>query len=254
MTSPAAILVGESSPILRAVALRLASRDMSIVLAGPDADQLSAVAAELEQAGYHARSLLADPAVSGEMGRMAEAARGEFGEVRVLVSCPPVPRDRAELADGEQGSCCGASLDACLRATLEVAPHLAIDGSGRIVHLVSSTARYRSGYFLAPPRSRAQEAAAGGALLALTRQLALELAPRRIRVNAVVAGLIEGSVGRPEWLAMSDRERRFVLQEISLGRLGRPDEVAAAVEFLALDASSYVTGTAIDVNGGWWMS
>jgi 3-oxoacyl-[acyl-carrier protein] reductase len=253
MTSPAAILVGESSPILRAVALRLASRGMSIVLAGPDADQLSAVAAELEEAGYDARSLLADPAVSGEMGRMAEAARGEFGEVRVLVSCPPVPRDRTELADGEQGSCCGASLDACLRATLEVAPHLAIDGSGRIVHLVSSTARYRSGYFLAPPRSHAQEAAAGGALLALTRQLALELAPRQIRVNAVVAGLIEGR-GRPEWLAMSDRERRFVLQEISLGRLGRPDEVAAAVEFLALDASSYVTGTAIDVNGGWWMS
>jgi 3-oxoacyl-[acyl-carrier protein] reductase len=253
MTSPAAILVGEASPVLQAVAMRLASRKMTVVLAGPKSDQRSAVAAELERAGCHARALSADPAVSGEIGRMAEAVRGEFGELRVLVNCPPVPRDRAESADAEQASRGRGSLEACLWASLEVAPHLATDGSGRIVHLLSSTARYRSGYFL-PAGSHAPEAATGGALLALTRQLALELAPRRIRVNAVVAGLVEGGVGHPEWLAMSDRERSFVLQEISLGRLGRPDEVAAAVEFLSLNVSSYVTGTAIDVNGGWWMS
>jgi 3-oxoacyl-[acyl-carrier protein] reductase len=249
-----AILVGQASPVVRAIALRLARCDMTIAVAGPDPDQLGTVVTEIEQAGRRARLFSVDLAVSGEVGRVAEAACGEFGEAHVLVSCHLTPSDADRRADAEPGSAGGIALDGCLRGSLEAAPFLATDGTGRIVHLVPSAARYRSGYFLTQLGSHLHEAATGGALLALTRQLALELAPRRIRVNAVVTGLIEGSAAHAEWVQMSDRERRFVLEEVSLGRPGRADEVAAVVAFLAGDASSYLTGTAIDVNGGWWMS
>jgi 3-oxoacyl-[acyl-carrier protein] reductase len=89
---------------------------------------------------------------------------------------------------------------------------------------------------------------------ALTRQLGLELATHRIRANAVAVGWIRGESTQRAWSKLNDHERSFVLQEISLGRFGEPDEVAGVIAFLAGEASSYLTGTTIDVNGGWWMS
>ncbi len=67
-------------------------------------------------------------------------------------------------------------------------------------------------------------------------------------------GLIRTPETEAVWRGLSERDRQFLSEEISLQRLGEPEEVAAVVEFLASPASSYVTGTAIDVNGGWWMS
>lgn len=92
-----------------------------------------------------------------------------------------------------------------------------------------------------------------GALVAQTRQLAFELAPRRIRVNAVAHGWIRGIGPEPD-AALSEREKEALLTEISLRRPGEPAEVAAVITFLAGPASSYITGTILDVNGGWWVS
>jgi NAD(P)-dependent dehydrogenase (short-subunit alcohol dehydrogenase family) len=94
----------------------------------------------------------------------------------------------------------------------------------------------------------------GGGVLALTRELSLELGPHGVTVNAVVPGWILTERSTREWERMSEGARRDILAEISLGRPGRPAEVAGAVLFLASDASSYVSGAIIDVNGGWWMS
>ena len=128
---------------------------------------------------------------------------------------------------------------------------------GQIVNIMSSAGRYRTGYFqnsADADRSHASKAAVDGAIFALTRQLGFELGPRRIRVNAISLGWIRSRERDREWDEMTSREREFLFDEISLGRPGEPDEVAAAVEFLASEASSYVTCNAIDVNGGWWTS
>jgi 3-oxoacyl-[acyl-carrier protein] reductase len=90
--------------------------------------------------------------------------------------------------------------------------------------------------------------------LALTRELAFEVAAAGIRVNAVVPGLISTAQTQQVWPRLPEQARRDILEETALGRLGEPEEVAAVISFLASDASSYVTGTAVDVNGGWWMS
>jgi NAD(P)-dependent dehydrogenase (short-subunit alcohol dehydrogenase family) len=124
---------------------------------------------------------------------------------------------------------------------------------GRVVSVLSSPGRYRSSYFRPKNEtaSHAPRALANGAILGLTRQFALEWAPRGIRLNAVVAGVLENAA---ELQLLTDRERVFLMEEISLGRPGRPEEIAAAISFLASPASNYVTGDALDVNGGWWMS
>jgi NAD(P)-dependent dehydrogenase (short-subunit alcohol dehydrogenase family) len=148
------------------------------------------------------------------------------------------------------------ALTACARCCEAAATVMRVRGRGRIVNVAASAGRYRSAY--ARPGgvagTGAAGAAAGGGVLSLTRELALELGPHGIGVNAVVPGWIATERSAREWERMSERARRDILAEISLGRPGQPAEVAGVVLFLASEASSYVSGCAIDVNGGWWMS
>jgi NAD(P)-dependent dehydrogenase (short-subunit alcohol dehydrogenase family) len=251
--APAAILMGGPRRILQATAMRLAKRNLSIIFCDPDENALRAVEAELRREGCPVIVLRVNPTVAADLRHAAETAVSRCGRIATLVNGPVEWSEQAS-PDGHAEASDQTTLYDCVRSTQAMAAHIATDSGGSIVHLVSSAGRYRSAYFQIGDDSRIQEAATGGAILALTRQLALELAKRRIRVNTVVSGLIEGATGQSQWDAASERDRSFILQEISVGRLGRPDEVAAAIEFLALDASSYVTGAAIDVNGGWWMS
>jgi 3-oxoacyl-[acyl-carrier protein] reductase len=251
--APAAILMGGPRRILQATAMRLARRNLSVIFCDPDEDALRATEAELARDGCPVIALRVNPAIEADLLHAAETAISRCGRIATLVN-GPVEYSGRRASDGQAGVSGEAALRDCVRSTLAMAAHIAADSGGSIVHLVSSAGRYRSAYFQIGDDSRIEEAATGGAILALTRQLGLELGKRRIRVNAIVSGLIEGATGQSQWDAASERERSFMLQEISVGRLGRPDEVAAAVEFLAIDASSYVTGAAIDVNGGWWMS
>ncbi len=100
---------------------------------------------------------------------------------------------------------------------------------------------------MTPAGSKAHYAASKAGLMSLVRSLALELAPHGVRVNAVVPGSIEGAmIPRERWPALAAR--------IPLGRLGTPDEVAAAAWHLCSPDASYVTGHALDVNGGSWMN
>jgi 3-oxoacyl-[acyl-carrier protein] reductase len=135
-------------------------------------------------------------------------------------------------------------------------PALSRAGGGEIVSVVSSAGRYRAAYFEpdGDAASAALAAAVDSAILGLTRQLAVELAPRKIRVNAIAMGWIRTASSPFGATPPTDEDRALVLEEIPLGRPGEPDEVAAAIAFLASDASRYLTGEVLDVNGGWWMS
>jgi 3-oxoacyl-[acyl-carrier protein] reductase len=108
----------------------------------------------------------------------------------------------------------------------------------------------RTGYAAlnaSPAGTKAHYAASKAGLLSLVKSLAIELAPEGVRVNAVVPGSIEGQmIPRERWPELAAR--------IPLGRLGSPEEVAAAVAWLCSDEARYVTGHALDVNGGTWMS
>jgi 3-oxoacyl-[acyl-carrier protein] reductase len=137
-----------------------------------------------------------------------------------------------------------------------VSPHMAGRRYGKIVNLAWSAGRYRSAYFPTGSsfRSGAAYASGQGGILAFTRELAFELAADGVYVNAVVPGLIETRESKRDWERLPETAKSWILLESAMGRMGTPDEVAAVVCFLASDRSSYITGTSIDVNGGWWMS
>ncbi|MGD9742089.1 MAG: SDR family NAD(P)-dependent oxidoreductase [Dongiaceae bacterium] len=252
---PVAILTGLSHPVGAAIARRFARAGNRLLLA----DGPPGLRTEIETAARAMGGEAAAPDRTGDEGdadTIVGAALSRFGRLDMLIRGPERGGDEAWLAAGASTDGPGRQLESFLRLT-RAAIRPMIDGDGgRIVHVVSAAGRYRSAYMQAEgmPASFALGASRDGAILAATRQLAFELAPRKIRLNAVAMGLIRTPETEAVWRGLSERDRQFLSEEISLQRLGEPEEVAAVVEFLASPASSYVTGTAIDVNGGWWMS
>jgi 3-oxoacyl-[acyl-carrier protein] reductase len=250
--SPVALVTEASNPILAATARRLADDGLRVLAchtAVPAAQPMGADSDDGTSGVF-----CGDLSIPAEAARLAETALERYGHIDVLVLGPAAPPRHHRPGSSEK-----SPLDLgteplqpwinCVEALL---PELE-RSRGRIVSIVHSAARYRSGYFRPQNEtsSATSEALTHSAIFGLTRQLTLELTPKGVRLNVVVAGLVEDA---KELEAMTDQERRFLLEEISLRRLGRPDEVAAVAAFLASDASMYVTGNAIDVNGGWWMS
>jgi NAD(P)-dependent dehydrogenase (short-subunit alcohol dehydrogenase family) len=90
--------------------------------------------------------------------------------------------------------------------------------------------------------------------MGLTRQLAFELADKNIAVNSVVPGNVGTEEGEKDWLELPADLREFVMKSTPIKRLARPEELAAAIAFLASDDASYITGVSLDVNGGLWTS
>lgn len=257
-TGGSAIVTGAGSPVGRAVVRRLAKAGVSLIACDTREADLADFASELKLQGRAIIALVADPAQRDGAERLAQAAMAEFGRIDSLVNGLDEESSGDWLGESPDGLAAGigAGPERVLLAVRAVLPHMVAVGGGRIVNVVSSLGRYRSAWFRGTGEGESAVVRAGSesAVVGLTRQLAFELAPHRIRVNAVAAGWLRTPAGERAWQALTEREQGFVLDEISLKRLGEPDEIAAAVEFLATDQSRYVTGTTIDVNGGWWVS
>lgn len=208
------------------------------------------VAATVRQAGAEAEVVLGDLAEPGLAGALVEAAVARFGGLDVVVSNAGFA-DRtpiSALTDAGMMASVEAIQGAFLRLARAAGPHLRARGpgghGGRVIAISSFVAHvFRPGITSFPA-----SAAAKAGMEALVRALALELAPGGVTVNAVVPGLIEKDAGAHR--AMTPEQFAEQVARIPVGRLGKPDDVAAVVAFLASDAASYVTGQAIHVSGG----
>jgi 3-oxoacyl-[acyl-carrier protein] reductase len=234
-----ALVIGGSSGIGLATARRLLEEGAGVVIAARDQRRMVEVAEGLLRHHPDRVAWVAgDISVFGEVERFVAAALSRFGRLDVLVTSS-ARNYTCALADTRD-----EDIEAVFR-TNALGPLLAARAAarafgpegGRIVTLSATAARRgRPG--------RSVYAATKGAVEALTRVLAVELAPRKITVNCVAPGLTDtpmlGNRGGPE------RAR-----EIPMGRLGRPEEVAAAVLFLASDDGAWVTGQTLDATGGY---
>jgi NAD(P)-dependent dehydrogenase (short-subunit alcohol dehydrogenase family) len=238
MAGRTAVVTGAASGIGAACARRLAADGAAVVLT--DIRDASAVVKEIEAAGGRAYAMVADVADEDDWVSVARTAKERFGPVGVLVSnayaAEVAPADKTSRASWDHQlavSLTGSFLG--VRALLDDL----LSTSGSVV-IVSSV------HALVGLPGRPAYAAAKGGLVALGRQLAVEYGPR-LRVNTV----LPGPIWTDAWAGISDADRERSVAETVAGRFGTPDEVAAAVAFLASSDAAYITGASLVVDGGW---
>jgi NAD(P)-dependent dehydrogenase (short-subunit alcohol dehydrogenase family) len=190
-------------------------------------------------------TLTADIAKKGEVDGMVETVVARHGTVDILVNCAGTAKraPALEQAETDWEYMIELNLKGTAWACRAVAPVMRRAGRGRIVNITSIGAEFGL-------VNRAAYCATKGAVSQLTRCLALEWGPYGITVNAVGPGITVTPLVRP-FLDANPGKEETMTRKIPLGRLGRPDDMAGAVVFLASDLAEYVTGQTIYVDGGW---
>jgi 3-oxoacyl-[acyl-carrier protein] reductase len=238
-----AVVTGGSRGIGAATAAAFAANGAAVATVGRDQQALAAVVASIDSRGGHAVWVAADCTVAREVERMAETVAEQLGPVGIVAAFAggngiPVPTDQESVEHWRE------VLDDDLTSTfLTVRPFLPqmVEAGGGVVVTMSSAAARQAA------QSAAAYAAAKAGVIAFTRHLAGEFAHKGIRANCVAPSAIENDRMRT-WL--SDEQRRDLGHSFPLGRLGQPDDVAAATMFLASDVSSWITGATLDIAGG----
>jgi 3-oxoacyl-[acyl-carrier protein] reductase len=239
-----AIVTGGSRGIGAATAALLAERGVAVVVSGRDQDRLKASVEALEAAGHRALGVVADAGRREDAERLVEAAREQFGRLDILVNNAGMLRDAllVRMKDDDWDRVMDTNLKGAFLMTRAAGRVMMRQRSGRIIN-ISSTAGVMGN------AGQANYSAAKAGLIGLTKATARELAHWNILVNAVAPGLIETDMTK----AITEQAREGWESRIPLKRLGTPEDVAAAVCFLASQEASYITGQVLAVNGGMYM-
>ncbi len=241
LSGKVAIVTGASRGIGRAISLALAGRGALVVLSDVLGPQAEALAAEITAGGGKAEAATVDVTSAESVQAAAEGVVGRHGRVDILVNNAGIARDQLlmRMKREDWDAVLDINLTGAFICAQAVLRQMMRQRSGRIISISSVVGQMGNA-------GQSNYAASKAGLIGFSKALAREVAARNITVNVVAPGLIDTDMTR----ALSEGVRSEWAAKVPLGRLGTPEDVAAAVGFLASDEASYITGQVLAVNGG----
>ena len=239
-----ALITGAAQGIGRAVALLLARNGADIVVSDINLEKAQETAKEIEVIGRRAMAIKVNVVNLEEVERMVQAILEGFKQIDILVNNAGIARDKLILRMTEEDweAVINVNLKGTFNCTKAVIRYMSKQKSGKIVNIASVVGEMGNA-------GQANYSASKAGVIGFTKTIAREFALRGINVNAIAPGYIE----TPMTEALPEKVKEELKRMIPMERLGQPEDVAEGVLFLVSEASSYITGQVLNVNGGIYM-
>jgi 3-oxoacyl-[acyl-carrier protein] reductase len=239
-----ALVTGASRGIGRAIALELGRCGAVVIGTSTTAPGADGIGQQLAAAGAQGAGMALDVNDLGQVESAMADIQKRFGDIAILVNNAGITRDNLllRMKDEEWDEIMATDLKSVYRLSKLVLRSMLKARYGRIINITSVVG-------VTGNAGQTNYAAAKAGIIGFSKSLAREVGSRNITVNCIAPGFIDTDMTR----ALSEEQRGALVHQIPLGRLGRPEDVAAAAAFLASPAADYVTGCTLHVNGGLYM-
>jgi 3-oxoacyl-[acyl-carrier protein] reductase len=239
-----ALVTGAAQGIGKAVTLLLARHGADVIVADVNLEKAEETAREVQSLGQQSMAVKLDVTRLQDVEATIEAALQRFGKIDILINNAGIARDKLILRMTEEDwdAVLAVNLKGTFNCTKVVIKHMSKQRSGKIVNIASVVGEMGN-------PGQANYAASKAGVIGFTKTIAREFAQRGINVNAIAPGYIQ----TPMTDALPEKAKEELKRMIPMERLGQPEDVAQAVLFLVSEASGYVTGNVLKVNGGIYM-
>ena len=239
-----AFVTGASRGIGHAIALELGSRGATVIGTATTDDGAQIISNYLKEAGVNGRGATLNVNNTSHMESVLKEVHEEFGDISILVNNAGITRDNLllRMKDEEWDEVLETDLKSVFRLSRGVLRAMMRSRYGRIINISSVVGA-------AGNIGQSNYAAAKAGLFGFSKSLAREVGSRNITVNCIAPGFIATDMTR----SLTEKQQEYLMQQIPLGKLGQPKDVASAVAFIASPAAGYITGATLHVNGGMFM-
>ena len=235
------LVTGASGGIGKAIAIELSSNGADICLTGRNKSELENLQKHI---GGNCKIVISDLSKSEGIDELANSAQEKMGQIDILINNAGITRDNLfmRMSEEDWNEVINVNLNSIFKLTKHLIKGMIKRRYGRIINITSVIG-------VAGGAGQSNYSASKAGIIAMSKSLAQEVGSRSVTVNSIAPGFIETNMTAE----LSDDRKEEILHSISVGRLGKPDDIAGAVCFLASDKASYITGQTIHINGGMLM-
>ena len=235
------LVTGASGGIGKAIAIELSSNGADLCLTGRNKSELESLQKLI---GGNCQIVISDLSKSEGIDELANSAQEKMGQIDILINNAGITRDNLfmRMSEEDWNEVINVNLNSIFKLTKHLIKGMIKRRYGRIINITSVIG-------VAGGAGQSNYSASKAGIIAMSKSLAQEVGSRSVTVNSIAPGFIETNMTAE----LSDDRKQEILNSISIGRLGKPDDIAGAVCFLASDKASYITGQTIHINGGMLM-